>query len=267
MTFDEPSAYLNRELSLLAFHRRVYLQALDPSQPLLERFRFLCIASSNLDEFFEVRVAGLQKQVDLGSKASGPDGLSAKAQLEAIAIEAHKLQNDIHDTMLDDLMPQLNARGVRLLRLSDWTPSIREHLRTIFLDEILPVLSPLRLDPAHPFPRVINKCLHVLVALSGDDAFGATRGLAVVPAPRSIPRLLRLPPALSENRFDFVYLASILRAFAGDLFPGMEIEGAWPFRVTRNSDLELHDDEDLLRAIMSELPARRFGDEVRLEVD
>jgi polyphosphate kinase len=264
---DEPAAFLNRELSLLAFHKRVYAQALDPNLPLLERFRFLCIASSNLDEFFEVRVAGLKKQIDLGSKSSGPDGMSPRAQLDAIAEQAHELQAAIHDTMIDDLMPQLNQRGVRMLRLSEWSEPIRAFLQQHFRDEILPVLSPLRLDPAHPFPKVINKCLHVLVALSGDDAFGPTRGLAVVPAPRSIPRLLRLPPELSEGAFDFVYLASILRAFASDLFPGMEIEGAWPFRVTRNSDLELHDDDDLLQAITSELPGRRFGDEVRLEVD
>jgi polyphosphate kinase len=264
---EEPAAYLNRELSLLSFHQRVYAQALDESLPLLERFRFLCIASSNLDEFFEVRVAGLKKQLDLGSKATGPDGMSARAQLDAISDRAHELQTAIHDTMIDDLMPRLNEHGVRMLRLSEWSEPIRAYLEQIFRDEILPVLSPLRLDPAHPFPKVINKCLHVLVALSGDDAFGPTRGLAVVPAPRSIPRLLRLPPDLREEPYDFVYLASILRAFASDLFPGMEIEGAWPFRVTRNSDLELHDDDDLLQAISSELPARRFGDEVRLEVD
>jgi len=264
---DEPSAFLNRELSLLAFQERVFAQAKDERLPLLERFRFLCIASSNLDEFFEVRVAGLKKQVDLGSKSTGPDGMSARAQLDAIATRAQALQSAIHDTMIDQLMPQLNLRGVRMLRLSEWSPQIRDYLQGVFRDEILPVLSPLRLDPAHPFPKVINKCLHVLVALSGDDAFGPTRGLAVVPAPRSIPRLLRLPPQLSEERHDFVYLASILRAFASDLFPGMEIEGAWPFRVTRNSDLELHDDDDLLQAIASELPGRRFGDEVRLEVD
>jgi len=267
VTPEEPAAYLNRELSLLSFHQRVYAQALDTTLPLLERFRFLCIASSNLDEFFEVRVAGLKKQMDLGSKATGPDGMSARAQLDAISERAHELQAAIHDTMIDGLMPQLNQHGVRMLRLSEWSPPLYTYLQRYFRDEILPVLSPLRLDPAHPFPKVINKCLHVLVALSGDDAFGPTRGLAVVPAPRSIPRLLRLPPDLSEQPHDFVYLASILRAFASDLFPGMEIEGAWPFRVTRNSDLELHDDDDLLQAISSELPARRFGDEVRLEVD
>ncbi len=263
----DASAFNNRELSLLAFHRRVYAQALDTRLPLLERFRFLCIASSNLDEFFEVRVAGLKRQVALDSKATGPDGLSAAAQLDAIGTEARDLQSAIHNTMIDDLMPQLNARGVRMLRLSEWSPEIRDHLHTYFREDVLPVLSPLRLDPSHPFPRVLNKCLHVLVKLSGEDAFGATKGLAVVPAPRAIPRLFRLPGELSEHPYDFVYLASILRAFNSELFPGMEIEGAWPFRVTRDSDLRLHEDDDLMRAVAEELPSRRFGEEVRLEVD
>lgn len=266
MTESNPP-FFNRELSLLAFHRRVLVQALDPGMPLLERFRFLCIAASNLDEFFEVRVAGLKKQIDLGRDKPGPDGLSPRAQLAAIGSEAHRFVDEIHRTLLEVLVPELNQEGIHIRPTAQWTDRVRQYLHRRFKEEILPVLSPLRLDPAHPFPRVLNKCLHLLVSLSGPDAFGYTQGLAVVPLPRALHRLIRLPRDVATEPHEFVYLASVLAAFAGDLFPGMALEGAWAFRVTRNSDLELHDDDDLMRAVSSELPARRFGDEVRLELD
>jgi len=260
------SEFINRELSLLAFHRRVFAQAEDPSIPLLERFRFLCITASNLDEFFEVRVAGLKKQVDLGANAPGPDGMAPWSVLAAISDKVHTLIDDIHRVLLGDLVPALNEEGVFIRRSIEWTQEDQAFLRRFFRDEILPILSPLRLDPSHPFPRVMNKVLHILVILSGDDAFGRAEGsLAVVPAPRALPRLIRLPR--SDGSYEFAYLASVIKAFASDLFPGMRVDGCFPFRVTRNSDLELHGDDDLLNVIESELPGRRFGDEVRLEVD
>lgn len=264
---ENHAPFFNRELSLLRFHRRVFVQALDPQMPLLERFRFLCIAASNLDEFFEVRVAGLKKQVALGNDSPGPDGLSPRGQLAAIADEVHRFVDEIHQALLEVLIPQLNEEGIHIRPTAQWTEAVRTHLRERFRQEVLPVLSPLRLDPAHPFPRVLNKCLHLLVALSGPDAFGPTRGLAVVPLPRTLPRLFRLPPEICTDPHEFVYLSSVLAAFAEELFPGMTIEGAWTFRVTRDSDLELDDDDDLMRAVSAELPSRRFGDEVRLEVD
>ena len=258
--------FFNRELSVLAFHRRVFAQSEDPSIPLLERFRFLCIAASNLDEFFEVRVAGLKKQVDLGSDATGPDGMTPRVQLDAISLEVHRLIDDIHRVLLSELVPHLNREGIFIRRSIEWTDDDRAFLHRFFHQEVLPVLSPLRLDPSHPFPRVMNKVLHILVALSGEDAFGATRdGLVVVPAPRALPRLIRLPT--SDGTWQFAYLASVIKAFAAELFPGMSIDGCWPFRVTRNSDIELDEEDDLRQAIASELPGRRFGDEVRLEVD
>jgi polyphosphate kinase len=261
-----PSEFLNRELSLLSFHRRVLAQSEDVDLPLLERFRFVCIAASNLDEFFEVRVAGLKQQLDAGSEQTGPDGLSPRAALEHLAHQAHDMVDDIQRILLNDLIPRLNAQGIFIRRSIEWTTGDRKFLLRFFRDEVLPVLGPLRLDPSHPFPRVLNKCLHILVALSGEDAFGSTEeGLAVVPAPRFLPRLIRLPS--EPGTFVFAYLASVIKAFAHELFPGMTIEGCWPFRVTRNSDLELHEDDDLMRAVASELPSRRFGDEVRLEVD
>jgi polyphosphate kinase len=258
--------YINRELSLLAFHRRVFAQAEDSSIPLLERFRFLCITASNLDEFFEVRVAGLKKQIDLGADHPGPDGTAPWSTLAAISDEVHTLVDDIHRVLLRELIPALNGEGVFIKRSVEWTEEDQAFLRRFFRDEVLPVLSPLRLDPSHPFPRVMNKVLHILVVLSGDDAFGRAEGaLAVVPAPRALPRLIRLPR--NDGSYVFAYLASVIKAFASELFPGMRVDGCFPFRVTRNSDLQLHGDDDLLNVIESELPGRRFGDEVRLEVD
>ncbi len=260
-----PSEYLNRELSLLSFHRRVLAQAEDLSLPLLERFRFLCIAASNLDEFFEVRVAGQKKQLEADALSTGPDGMSPRAVLDHIAVHAHDMVADSQRILLEDLIPKLNQQGIFIKRSIEWTDRDRSYLQRFFRDDVLPLLSPLRLDPSHPFPRVLNKCLHILVSLSGDDAFGATEGLAVVPAPRVLPRLIRLPS--DDGTFVFAYLASVIKAFSPELFPGMTINGCWPFRVTRNSDLELQEESDLMQAVASELPSRRFGDEVRLEVD
>lgn len=260
------SVFINRELSLLAFHRRVFAQSEDEAIPLLERFRFLCIAASNLDEFYEVRVAGLKKQVAVGADAPGPDGMAPWSVLAEISDQVHALVDDIHRVLLGELIPALNREGVFMKRSFEWSTEDEAFLRRFFLEDVLPVLSPLRLDPSHPFPRVMNKVLHILVVLSGDDAFGrAEGGLAVVPAPRTLPRLIRLPGR--DGTYVFAYLSSVIKAFAGELFPGMKVDGCFPFRVTRNSDLELHGDDDLLNVIESELPGRRFGDEVRLEVD
>ena len=266
---DNPDLYINRELSLLAFHRRVLEQARDPDTPVLERLRFLCIAGSNLDEFFEVRVGGLMQQVSYGSVQAGPDNLSPTEVLARISPIAHALVRDQYSLLNDEMLPALECEGIRFLRRGGWTTAQKEWIRTYFEEQILPIVSPIRMDPAHPFPRVHNKGLHFIVLLTGQDAFGLEGGMAVVQAPRPLPRLIRLPEAVASGPHDFVFLSSIIHAHVGDLFPGMEVTDCYQFRVTRNSDLFVDEEEvdDLLRALEGELPSRRYGDAVRLEVD
>jgi len=265
---DSPSLYVHRELSLLQFNRRVLEQARDPATPLLERLRFLCISCSNLDEFFEVRVAGLIQQESFGSVQAGPDGLSPSEALARISVRAHALVEDQYRMLNEEMLPALQREGIRFLRRDEWSEAQTDWIRGYFEDEIVPIVSPIRLDPAHPFPRVLNKSLNFIVLLRGEDAFGQSGGMAVVQAPRPLPRLIKLPAELSVDRHDHVFLSSVIHAHVGELFPGMEILGCYQFRVTRNSDLFVDTEEvdDLLRALEGELPGRRYGDEVRLEV-
>ncbi len=260
--------YINRELSLLEFNRRVLEQARDESVPLLERLRFLCIASSNLDEFFEIRVSGLKQQVVYGATQRGPDNLTPQEQLSRIAEVAHRLVDDQYHVLNDVLLPALATEGIRFLRRSQWNARQSGWVRSFFNRELLPLLSPLGLDPAHPFPRILNKSLNFLVTLEGKDAFGRDTGVAIVQAPRSLPRIIPVPASHTDGAGDFVLLSSIIHAHVDDLFPGMHATGCYQFRVTRNSDLFVDDEEvdDLKRALEGELSARRFGDAVRLEV-
>jgi len=261
--------FLNRELSLLEFNRRVLEQAKDETLPLLERLRFLCICSSNLDEFFEVRVAGLMQMVELGSAQRGPDGISPNDLLSAISVRAHALVDEQYRVLNDVLLPALGSERIRFLRRSDWTPEQDAWLRNFFEGELMPVLSPIGLDPAHPFPRILNKSLNFIVSLSGKDAFGRNTGIAIVQAPRALPRVIQLPSELSGGGpHDFVFLSSVIHAYVDDLFPGMEATGCYQFRVTRNSDLLVDEEEvkDLLEALEGELSQRQWGDTVRLEV-
>lgn len=263
-----PEFYLNRELSLLAFQKRVLEQAKDPATPLLERLRFLCISSTNLDEFFEIRVAGLKQQIALGSFQARPDGLGPHEVLKRISSEAHELVNEQYRVLNEVLIPELERERIRFLRRTQWTQQQAAWVRRYFNQELSPVLSPLGLDPAHPFPRVLNKSLNFIISLEGKDAFGRDTGIAIVQAPRSLPRLIPVPPAYAQGPHDFVFLSSILHAHVGDLFPGMRATGCYQFRVTRNSDLFVDEEEveDLLHALEGELPSRHFGDAVRLEV-
>ena len=263
-----PELYLNRELCLLEFNRRVFAQATRDELPLLERLRFLCIASSNIDEFFEVRVAGLKQQAAFGSKKSGPDGLTVPEQLERISRVAHELVDQQYDILNDVLFPSLRDQGICFLRRQDRTQAQRDWVREYFFEELLPVLNPIGLDPAHPFPRLVNKSLGFVVTLDGLDAFGRDLDLAVVQAPRSLPRVVRLPEECSEHPYDFVFLTSIIHAHVSDLFPGLEVTGCYQFRVTRNSDLFVDAEEvkDLRHALAGELSSRRFGEAVRLEL-
>ncbi len=265
---NKPELYINRELSLLEFNRRVIEQAKDENMPLLERLRFLCIASTNLDEFFEVRVAGLKHQVKYGSKQTGPDNLLPAEVLARINETAHLFVEEQYNVLNELIIPALSKNKIRLLRRGQWKPRLTRWIRRYFNSEVLPILSPIGLDPAHPFPRVLNKNLYFIVSLDGKDAFGRDSRQAIVQAPRSLPRIVPIPSEESTGYHDFVLLSSIIHAHVGDLFPGMNATGCYQFKVTRDSMLFVDDEEidDLLRALEGELPSRRFSDAVRLEV-
>ncbi|HWK53665.1 MAG TPA: polyphosphate kinase 1 [Hyphomicrobiales bacterium] len=263
-----PEYFLNRELSLLEFNRRVLAQAKDPATPILERLFFLCIASSNLDEFFEIRVAGLKQQVEFGSGQRGPDGLTPSEQLKRISDITHQLVDDQYAVLNQQLLPALGKAHIRILLSADWNQKQRAWIKGYFNRELLPVLSPVGLDPAHPFPQVLNKSLNFIVSLEGKDAFGRNSAIAIVQAPRALPRLIRLPPSCASQKYDFVLLSSVIYRHASDLFPGMKVTGCYQFRATRNADILMQDEEvgDLLHALEGKLPARRFANAVRLEV-
>src|SRR6201996_1706412 len=260
-----PQLYFNRELSFLEFNQRVLEQAKDESIPLLERVRFLCISCAILDEFFEIRVASLKELLEAGAVQGGPDGLSVPEQLKAIRLRAVRLVEEQYEVLNDVLMPQLNRNGVIFVEPETWTPAQAKWLKDYFTREVEPVLSPLALDPARPFPKILNKSLNFAIVVEGEDGFGRNSGLAVVQAPRSLPRLIRLPDELGSR--NFVFLGTIVEAFVSRLFAGMTMRGCYQFRVTRNSDLFVEQEEvdDLLRAVEGELASRRYGDAVRLE--
>ncbi|MBN8442970.1 MAG: polyphosphate kinase 1 [Dechloromonas sp.] len=260
--------FINRELSLLQFQRRVLAQAEDESVPLLERLRFICIVSSNLDEFFEIRVSGIKEQIRLGSRKTGIDGIAPRELLAKVSDEVHKIISEQYALLNDRILPALEAEGVAFLRRNLWTEAQRAWIRDYFLREVMPVLTPIGLDPAHPFPRVLNKSLNFAVELDGRDAFGRDSDAAIVQAPRALPRVIRLPRELCEQEYSFVFLSSILHAHVGELFSGMQVLGCYQFRVTRNSDLFVDEEEvkDLRTTLKGELQQRHFGDAVRLEV-
>ena len=265
---DFPELYLNREIGQLAFNRRVLAQAENRAAPLLERLRFLCIVSSNLDEFFEIRVAGLKAEIEAGTPVIGPDRMDAQRVFEQVAKEVHELVATQYQLLNQEILPGLAAEGVRFLRRADFTPAQAEWIKAYFFREVMPVLTPIGLDPAHPFPRVLNKSLNFALELEGKDAFGRNSGIAIVQAPRVLPRVIRLPKEISKSEYDFVFLSSILDVYVAELFPGMKVVNCYQFRVTRNSELFVDEEEikDLRTALRGELSHRQFGDEVRLEV-
>ncbi len=263
-----PELYLNRELGQLAFNRRVLAQAANRATPLLERLRFLCIVSSNLDEFFEIRVSGLKAEIEAGSPPIGPERMRADQVFGQVAAETHDLVNAQYQLLNEEILPGLANEGIRFLRRADFTATQAEWIKAYFFREVMPVLTPIGLDPAHPFPRVLNKSLNFAVELEGKDAFGRNSGIAIVQAPRVLPRVIRLPKDIAGAEYDFVFLSSILHAHVGELFAGMKVADSYQFRVTRNSELFVDEEEvkDLRAALRGELPHRQFGDEVRLEV-
>ena len=260
-----PQHYINRELSFLEFNQRVLDQAFDTRVPLLERLKFLCISCSNLDEFFEIRVSGLKQLQELGGGQLAADGMSIPEQLEAIHERATALVDAQYRCLNDMLLPRLAAEGVPLLGPADWSPQTRAWLEEYFEQEVEPVLSPLGLDPARPFPRIQNKSLNFIVRLEGKDAFDRDSELAIVQAPRSLPRVVPLPGAGGSR--GCVLLSAIVQAFVDKLFTGIKVIGCYQFRVTRNSDLFVDEEEidDLRRALEGELAHRRYGAAVRLE--
>jgi polyphosphate kinase len=259
--------YINRELSILDFHQRVLEQAVDPLHPLLERMNFLLIFSRNLDEFFEIRVAGVMERLSLANDSVQADGLSPKQVLEQISKTAHAAIERQYRILNEEILPKLREEDICFLRRGELTPAQSAWVKKYFQEQVAPVLTPISLDPAHPFPRLVNKSLNFIVPLEGKDAFGRQIDLAVVPAPRSLPRVVRLPDELTGGKEHHVLLSAIIHEHVSDLFPGMTATGCYQFRVTRNADLALNEDvEDLAIALKGELSSRRFGRAVRLEV-
>ena len=269
MKRDLPAThFLNRELGLLEFNRRVLAQAADDSVPLLERLSFLTIVSSNLDEFFEIRVAGLKEQIKLNLPEPGPDGKGPQEVFQAVSNGARTLVAEQYRLLNEVLLPALAQTGIVFPRREQWSAAQKQWIRDYFFRELLPVLTPIGLDPAHPFPRVFNKSLNFAVELVGRDAFGRNSGAAIVQAPRALPRVIRLPRDIGGAQHSFVFLSSILHAHVEELFAGMKVLGCYQFRVTRNSDLFVDEEEikNLRTALQGELLHRHFGAAVRLEV-
>ncbi len=263
-----PEYYINRELAQLAFNVRVLKQAEDVEVPLLERLKFLCISSTNLDEFFEIRVSSMKQRLEVSSAPAGPDNLTPAEVLKAISREARKLVAEQYRMLNDELIPALSREGIHFVRRDQWSREHRSWLENYFHTEIVPVLSPITLDPTRPVPRILNKSLNFIVSLSGRDAFGRLAQRAIVQAPRSLPRLIQLPKELAATGdVDFVFLSSVIHTFVNQLFDGLAIEGCYQFRVTRNSDLYVDNEEvgDLMRALEGELFESRYGAAVRLE--
>ncbi|MGI9270895.1 MAG: polyphosphate kinase 1 [Woeseiaceae bacterium] len=261
--------YINRDISQFEFNKRVFAQALDPEIPLLERLRFLCITCTNLDEFFEIRVAALKQHIEIGAPAHGPEKLSAQQVFDALRHGMLGLVQKQYQLLNDVLFPELAAAGVRFVHSRDWSEEQRAWLQDYFLEQVEPVLTPLTFDPSRPFPQILNKSLNFIVRLHGRDAFGRRRHRGMVQAPRSLPRVIRLPDHLSTpGRHDYVFLSSIIREQVDHLFPGLEVDGCYQFRVTRNSNLYVDDEEvsDLVHALEGQLEASRYGAAVRIEV-
>jgi polyphosphate kinase len=277
---DAPNWYFNRELSWLEFNQRVLEEALDPTNPPLERLKFLAITSSNLDEFFEIRVAGLQQQAETRPFDAGPDGLTASQILETLGARVKRLVDEQYRGYRDGVVPALSAAGIDLLTVDDLDEKGRKWAADYFAREVFPVLTPLAVDPAHPFPQLGNKSLNLVVELRIENRIGQIDGLrnddqhiefrlGVVQVPRILPRLIEVPAQFAPaGRHIYVFLSSLISAYVGQLFPGLEVLGCYAFRVTRNSELYLDEDEadNLLEAMQEQLARRRKGDAVRLEV-
>ena len=261
------SSYIHRDLSLLQFNLRVLAQAASPRHPLLERLFFLIIFSSNMDEFFEIRVAGIMQKLNIGDVPSSPHGMRPSEVLKEISAVAHEAIDEQYRILNQDILPALAKEDIRYLRRDELNAEQSAWMKRYFIEQVSPVLTPISIDPAHPFPRLVNKSLNFIATLEGKDAFGRDINLAIVPAPRSLPRVIRLPNELTGGKEHHVMLSAVIHEHVGELFPGMNVTGCHQFRLTRNADLDLADDvDDIAKALEGELENRRFGDKVRLEV-
>ena len=261
---SDPSLYNNRELSLLEFNERVLEEARDPTNPILERLRFLCIVASNLDEFFEVRVAGLNQQRQSHVSAPGPDGMSPGEQLAAISSRVRKMVNEMYLAWREELVPAMEQNNIFFLRLDELTHAEKQYYAKYFEKSVYPVLTPLAVDPVHPFPQLLNKSLNVAVELEGTEI---STNLALVQVPRILPRLL-LYKAGEKGVYRHIFIGNLIQSHVASLFHGVRVKGAYQFRVTRNSELYLDEEEtdNLLKSIELELRKRSRGAAVRLEV-
>ena len=262
MTDPTPLKLLNREQAILEFNRRVLAQARREDVPLLERLRYICIVSSNLDEFFEVRFA------DMLDAARDPTSHVTGQDVERVGRAAHTLIDEQYHVFNEQVMPLLMQQRIVVLNHADRDEPQRAWVARFFEREVKPLLVPVGLDPAHPFPQVANKSLHFIARLSGKDAFGRDTRIAIVKVPRVLPRVIKLPANVSDGRQAFVLLTSVIRAHLDELFPGRKVESFSQFRVTRDSDLEVDEEEvaNLRHALRSGLTTRHFGRAVRLEV-
>ncbi len=259
---------IDRDLSLIAFNRRVLALADDAAIPLLERLRFLTIVASNLDEFFEIRMAGLIDQLRSRTPPPGTTLAELRARYAEIAAMAHAMVDDQYRCLNTQVLPALAEKGVRLLRRSELDDAQRAWVAAYFREHVRPLMTPIGLDPAHPFPQVGNKSLNFVIELSGRDAFGRETSIAIVKAPRVLPRVIKLPSSLRAGDNAFLLLSAVIHEHLADLFPGREVVAYSQFRVTRDADLWL-DEEDvknLRQALKGELPHRQFGLPLRLEV-
>ena len=260
-----PEAYFNRELSWLDFNWRVLNEALDPAIPLLERLKFLSITASNLDEFYMIRVAGLKQQIELQVTDLPSDGMTPEEVLNAVRLEVCRMNKAMADCFLKDILPGLEREGVHLHAYADLDDEARRWCETYFIEHVFPVLSPLAIDPGHPFPHLLNRSLNLVITVV--DSVTEEERIAVVQVPPVVPRLVHIP--VRKGGHHYVLLGEVIAANANALFPGLTVKDAYRFRVTRNADLDIADDEasDLLKTIEEQIRRRRWGAVVRAEVD
>jgi len=260
---------LNRELSLLKFNERVLAMAEYPDTPLLERLRYLCIVSSNLDEFFEIRISSLKEQLAQHANIAAEDGYTPAQAFERVQEATHALIERQHRLLNEEVLPLMALEGIVILDPAEWDEAQRAWAKAAFMRDVMPMLTPIGLDPAHPFPRVYNKSLNFIVALSGIDAFGRRAAIAIVQAPRALSRVMQVPSDISGVEHGYIMLTSLISEFVGELFRGLEVKGCYQWRVTRNSDLFVDEEEitNLRLALQGELSQRNFGAAVRLEID
>src|SRR5882762_5145403 len=266
--FGDPKNFINRELSWLEFNRRVLEEAQDQRQPLIERVKFLTIFSSNLDEFFEIRVAGIKQQIESQTSELGPDGLSPTEVFNRIQKTVRELFAEQYTLWKNELLPELAKNGIYIREISELPAKRAAWAHRYFLQEVFPMLTPLAVDASHPFPHLLNRSHNLLVRAK--TRRGSEPLHAIVQVPRVVPRLILMPRGKgADEPWEYIYLASLIKQYIGELFPGLILDGAHAFRVTRNSDLYIDDEEaeNLLRTIEQELRRSSRGNAVRLEVE